>query len=153
MMFTVNRYVLFGYTTRRDMPIFCMLKGMDAMDRSLSKGEMENLLSRALTQWEKEYLGRGSVLVKSDILRNMVIVLLKGILTPAEKELAKTKEGLLSIKKIRADLVESGREQLGELIEDITGEKVVNFYTDISTHTGERIMVFVLEDSLEKRWS
>ncbi|WP_166239826.1 DUF2294 domain-containing protein [Paenibacillus turpanensis] len=123
------------------------------MDRSLSKGEMENLLSRALTQWEKEYLGRGSVLVKSDILRNMVIVLLKGILTPAEKELAKTKEGLLSIKKIRADLVESGREQLGELIEDITGEKVVNFYTDISTHTGERIMVFVLEDSLEKRWS
>lgn len=123
------------------------------MDRMMSKGEMENQLSRALTQWEKEYLGRGSVLVKSDILRNMIIVMLKGVLTPAEQALAKTREGQLSVKKIRADLVESGREQLGEMIQQITGESVVSFHTDISTQTGERIMVFILSDSLEKRWS
>ncbi|WP_424767698.1 DUF2294 domain-containing protein [Paenibacillus sp. sgz302251] len=121
------------------------------MAGSMSKGEMENQLSRALTQWEKDYFGRGSVLVKSDIIRNMVIVLLKGILTPAEQALAKTREGLLSIKKIRSDLIESGREQLGEIIQQITGESVVSFYTDISTQTGERIMVFILSDSLEKR--
>lgn len=123
------------------------------MDRAVSRGEMENQLSRALTQWEKEYLGRGSVLVKSDILRNMVIVLLKGILTPAEQALAKTRDGQQSVKKIRADLVESGREQLGEIIQQITGETVISFFTDISTKTGERIMVFILSDSLENRWS
>lgn len=123
------------------------------MDRKMTKGELENQLSRALTQWEREYLGRGSVLVKSDILRNMIIVSLKGVLTPAEQELAKTKDGLLSVKKIRADLVESGREQLGRMIGQITEESVISFYTDISTQTGERIMVFVLSDSLEKRWS
>ncbi len=123
------------------------------MDRMVTKGEMENQLSRVLTQWEREYLGRGSVLVKSDILRNMIIVLMKGILTPAEQTLAKSKDGLLSVKKIRADLVESGREQLGQMIEQITGESVESFYTDISTQTGERIMVFVLTNSLEKRWS
>ncbi len=122
------------------------------MDRKMTKGELENQLSRALTQWEREYLGRGSVLVKSDILRNMIIVSLKGVLTPAEQELAKTKDGLLSVKKIRADLVESGREQLGRMIGQITGESVISFYTDISTQTGERIMVFVLSDSLEQRW-
>ncbi len=121
------------------------------MERELSKGEMENQLSKALTQWEKEYLGRGSVLVKADILRNMVIVAMKGVLTPAEQSLAKTREGLLSIKKIRADLVESGREHLGDVVGQITGVPVISFFTDISTKTGERIMVFQLAESLEKK--
>ncbi|NUJ41226.1 DUF2294 family protein, partial [Pseudoalteromonas sp. 0303] len=39
-----------------------------------TKGELEDQISRALTQWEKEYLGRGPLSVKTDILRNMVIV-------------------------------------------------------------------------------
>jgi len=119
----------------------------------LSKGEMENQLSSALTQWEKEYLGRGSVLVKTDILRNMIIVVLKGVLTPAEQVLAQTREGRLSVKKIRAELVESGTDQLESLVQQITGESVVSFHTDVSTRTGERIMVFMLAGSLEKRWS
>ncbi|WP_134705045.1 DUF2294 domain-containing protein [Ammoniphilus sp. YIM 78166] len=121
------------------------------MDKALSKGEMENLISRALTQWEKEYLGRGSVLVKTDIVRNMIIVLLKGILTPAEQNLAKTQDGLLSIKKIRADLVESGTDQLKEIVEGIAQERISSFHTDISTRTGERIMVFMMEDNVEKK--
>lgn len=121
------------------------------MEKTLSKGEMENSISRALTQWEKEYLGRGSVLVKTDIVRNMIIVLLKGILTPAEQNLAKTQDGLLSIKKIRADLVESGTDQLKDLVESLTDERIGSFHTDISTRTGERIMVFMMEDNLEKK--
>lgn len=121
--------------------------------KPLSKGEMENQLSKVLTQWEKEYLGRGSVLVKTDILRNMVLVMMKGVLTPAEQTLAKSSDGMLSVKKIRSDLVESGREQLGQMIYQITGETVISFHTDISTRTGERMMVFILSDSLEKRWN
>ncbi|WP_201259402.1 DUF2294 domain-containing protein [Paenibacillus sp. LC231] len=121
------------------------------MLRSMSKGELEDKISRILTQWEKEYLGRGSVLVKTDIMRNMIIVGLKGILTPAEQKLAETSEGMLSVKRIRADLVESGRDQLGKMILELTGEQVVSFHTDISTRTGERVMVFVLSDNLEKK--
>ncbi|OIB01624.1 hypothetical protein AK95_29060 [Paenibacillus sp. LC231] len=117
----------------------------------MSKGELEDKISRILTQWEKEYLGRGSVLVKTDIMRNMIIVGLKGILTPAEQKLAETSEGMLSVKRIRADLVESGRDQLGKMILELTGEQVVSFHTDISTRTGERVMVFVLSDNLEKK--
>jgi uncharacterized protein YbcI len=39
-----------------------------------SKGETESEISRALTQWEKDYLGRGSLNVKSDILRDMMVL-------------------------------------------------------------------------------
>ncbi|WP_036582022.1 DUF2294 domain-containing protein [Paenibacillus darwinianus] len=119
------------------------------MSQAKSKGELEDKISRALTQWEKEYLGRGPVVVKTDIVRNMVIVGLKGILTPAEQKLAETAEGMIAVKRIRADLVESGREQLGRMLEELTGEEVISFHTDVSTRTGERIMVFMLAANLE----
>lgn len=116
-----------------------------------TKGQLEAEISKSVTQWEKEYLGRGPLQVKTDILRNMIIVHLKGILTPAEKELAKTETGMISIKKIRADLIEVGNIQLKEMISTITRENVDSFHTDISTRNGERIIVFILEDNLEKK--
>jgi len=117
----------------------------------MTKGQLESEVSKALTHWEKDFLGRGSVMVKADILRDMVIVVLKGILTPAEYKLSETTEGLLSVKRIRARLVEAGRNELGEIIFNLTGEKVIAFHTDISTRTGERVMVFKLSNDLEKK--
>ena len=121
------------------------------MDKS--KGTLESEISKALTHWEKNYLGRGSVSVKSDILRDMVIVNLQGILTPAEYSLCRDKEGLLSVKKNRNSLVESGLEDLKEIIFTITGQEVINFHTDISTRTGDRVMVFKLSCDLQSQLS
>src|SRR6059058_5149750 len=104
------------------------------MDRS--KGTIEAEISKALTHWEKSYLGRGSVSVKSDILRDMIIVVLRGILTPAEYSVCQDREGLLSVKVHRNSLVESGLEDLKEIIFTITGQEVVSFHTDLSTQTG-----------------
>ncbi|MDP9727537.1 DUF2294 domain-containing protein [Alicyclobacillus tolerans] len=118
-----------------------------------SKGMVESEISRALTQWEKDYLGRGSLTVKSDILRDMVIVTLRGILTPAEYTLCSDKEGILSIKRIRTSLVESGIEELKEIILRITGQEVVCFHTDISTRTGERVMLFRLANDMSSLFS
>ncbi|WP_188624382.1 DUF2294 domain-containing protein [Caldalkalibacillus thermarum] len=129
----------------------CKAGSENRLGSGATKGSVEDQISRALTRWEKEYLGRGSILVKTDILRNMIIVTLKGVLTPAEHKLAQTHEGLLSVKKIRSDLIESGRHELERIVKEITGEDVVSFHTDVSTRTGERIMVFVLGDNLEKK--
>ncbi|GHI00197.1 DUF2294 domain-containing protein [Neobacillus kokaensis] len=117
-----------------------------------SKGAMEAEISKALTHWEKSYLGRGSVSVKSDILRDMIIVILKGILTPAEYSLCQDKDGMLSVKENRNSLVESGMEDLKEIILSITGVEVIGFHTDISTRTGERVMVFKLSSDLQNNW-
>ncbi len=116
----------------------------------MTKGRLESEISKALTQWEKDYLGRGSVTVKTDILRDMVIVMLKGVLTQAEYKLAETREGLLSVKKMRSDLVESGIEELSDIMFKLSGAEVVSFHTDLSTKTGERIMVFRLAKDLER---
>lgn len=118
-----------------------------------SKGTIESEISKALTQWEKDYLGRGSLTVKSDILRDMIIVTLRGILTPAEYSLCQDKDGLLSIKNTRTSLVESGVEELKQIIFTITGFEVVSFHTDLSTRTGERVIVFRLSDDLGNKLS
>ncbi|WP_042356899.1 DUF2294 domain-containing protein [Bacillus rubiinfantis] len=116
-----------------------------------SKGTIEAEISKALTHWEKNYLGRGSVSVKTDILRDMVIVVLKGILTPAEYSLCQDKDGLLSVKENRNSLVESGLEELKEIIFSMTGQEVLSFHTDISTNTGERVMVFKLANEVQTK--
>lgn len=118
---------------------------------SKSKGYIETEISKAITQWEKDFLGRGSVSVKTDILRDMIIVFLRGILTPAEYSVCETKEGMLSVKRVRSELVESGIDNLKAIILNITGEEVKSFYTDISTRTGERIMVFKLFNDLGEK--
>lgn len=116
-----------------------------------TKGSLEAEISKALTQWEKDYLGRGSVSVKTDILRDMLIVSLSGVLTPAEYKLCDAKEGLLSVKRMRSDLVESGRDFIGNVIKELTGVEVKSFHTDLSTKTGERIMVFKLAGNLQDK--
>ena len=115
-----------------------------------SKGVYEAEISKAITQWEKDFLGRGSLSVKTDILRDMVIINLQGILTPAEYRVCETNEGLLNIKRTRSELVESGQDDLNDLIFEITGVKVSSFHRDLSTVTGERVIVFKLEDNFEK---
>lgn len=117
----------------------------------LKKGQLEADISKAITKWEKEFLGRGPLQVKTDILRNMIIVHLKGILTPAERELSKTEAGMISIKKNRADLIEAGNHHLREIIHSSTGVTVDSFHTDISTRNAERIIVFILKENLEKQ--
>ncbi|EHA28870.1 hypothetical protein BSSC8_41430 [Bacillus subtilis subsp. subtilis str. SC-8] len=57
---------------------------------------------------------------------------------------------MLSIKQTRSELVESGIEGLKDIILKITGEKVKSFHTDLSSRTGERVMVFKLCNDLEK---
>lgn len=115
-----------------------------------TKGIYESEISKAITQWEKDFLGRGSLSVKTDILRDMVIVSLQGILTPAEYLVCKTNEGLLNIKRTRSELVESGEEDLSRIIKDLTGLNVKSFHSDLSTITGERVMIFKLEDRFDK---
>lgn len=117
-----------------------------------SKGFIESEISKAITQWEKDFLGRGSISVKTDILRDMVIVNLQGILTPAEYNVCETKGGMLNIKRTRSELVESGVEELYNIVLTVTGEKVKSFHTDLSSRTGERIMVFKLFNDLEKKF-
>ncbi len=115
-------------------------------------GQVEADISAALIQFEKDFMGRGPKETKAYIIEDMVLVRLKGVLTPAEQQLAKNEEGIELIKRLRSNLLEQARELLSGTIEKITGLKVTSLYTDISTRTGERIILFTLDESLADRF-
>lgn len=110
----------------------------------------EREISKAIIHFEKEYMGRGPLDAKTFIIEDMVLVRLKGVLTPAEYKLAETaepKRGRYLIKQVRQELIEQGRPLLDTVIMDVLGVSVVSLHTDISTNTGERIIVFTLEST------
>jgi uncharacterized protein YbcI len=118
-----------------------------------SKEEIEHQVSNAIISFEKEYMGRGPVETQSFVIDNMVIVRLKGVLTQAEMQLVKTRDkerGRNLIKEVRIELLEQGRPLLEAVIESITQLKMVSLHTDISTRTGERLIVFSMSDRIIK---
>jgi uncharacterized protein YbcI len=114
-----------------------------------SKGQVEAEVTAALTQFERDHLGRGPREARTFILGDMVLVRLKGILSPAEVQLSSEAGGVALIKQVRSRLVEGSAARLRELVEERTGVRVVGMHTDISSRTGERVFVFVLEADLE----
>lgn len=113
-----------------------------------SRGQMEDEVTKAMIQWEKDYIGRDPIEARTDIVRNMVIVTLKGILSQAEKHLVNNGEGMILIKRLREQLVEQRRSELEEIIFRLTSTKAISLHTDLSTRTGERIFVFVTEKEI-----
>jgi uncharacterized protein YbcI len=114
-----------------------------------TKGQIEAAVTEALTQFERDYLGRGPKQANSFIIENLVVVKLQGILSPAERQLSTENGGVELIKKMRTRLIESSSDDLSGLVADETGTEVVSMHTDISARTGERIFVFTLAEDLE----
>lgn len=115
-------------------------------------GQVEAEIAAALIQFEKDFLGRGPKETKAYIIEDMILIRLKGVLTPAEQQLAKNAEGTELIKRLRSNLLEQARELLSGTMEKITGLGVTSLYTDISTKTGERIILFTLQENLAERF-
>jgi uncharacterized protein YbcI len=115
-----------------------------------TKGEIEAEIGRAIVQFEIDYMGRGPKESRTHIIEDMVVVRLKGVLTPAEEQLTKTIDGKELVKKMRATLIDKARVLLYQVVGDITGSKIIDLHTDISIDSGERVFVFVLETNLEK---
>jgi uncharacterized protein YbcI len=116
-----------------------------------TRGEVEALLANAIIQFEKDHLGRGPSETRVYIIEDMILVRLRGVLTPAESKLAQKPEGHNLIKQIRRQLLEGSRSLLEAIVQERTGCQVVSLHTDISVKTGERIIVFTLAEKLEAR--
>lgn len=71
------------------------------------------------------------------------------VLTPAERQLAKTAEGVDMVKRLRQNLIALGRDKLCEQIHKITGAKTLALFTDIDVKIGERVFVFTVDRDIQ----
>ena len=113
--------------------------------KNKTKGQLEAEICEAVIKFEKEFMGRGPLETKAYIIDDMVLVRLKNVLTQAELKLAdvsESKDGRELVKRIRITLLEQGRPLLEATLENIVGIKVKSLHTDISTVSGERVILF-----------
>ncbi len=117
-----------------------------------TRGELEAEFSKAIIKFEKEHLGRGPVDTRTFFLNDMIVVRLRGVLTPAEAKLAESREGQALVKEARRQLFEVSRPLLEAIVEEIIGCKLISLHTDMSTKTGERIIVLTVDANLDEQF-
>jgi uncharacterized protein YbcI len=116
----------------------------------MTKGQIESKISEAISKFEIEQMGRGPEKIRTIIFQDLIIIRLKGFLSPSEKNLAQNREGIELIKKVRTALFENARVGLEDAIKSVIDVNVISTYSDISTKTGEKIIAIVVDRNLEE---
>ena len=113
-------------------------------------GEIEAAISQGMSRFEQEYMGRGPKDVHTHLIGDLLVVRLQGVLTAAEQHLVKTlqvEKGRDLLKQVRIQLIEAARPIMEAMVQDITGVTVLSLHHDISTVTGEEVVIFSLAKS------
>ena len=115
-----------------------------------TQGEIEAAICQGITRFEQEYMGRGPKDINTHLLGDLLVVRLKGVLTAAEQQLVKAlaaEKGRDLLKQVRSHLIETARPVMEKMVREVTGVEVLSLHHDISTLTGEEVVVFTLADS------
>jgi len=116
----------------------------------MTKGQTEAKISELINKFEIEYMGRGPKNIKTYIISDMIVVRLSGFLSPSEQKLTDNQQGIELFKRVRTTLFEGGRGFLETLITDFIDVAIVSTHSDISTKTGEKIIVVTVDRNLEE---
>lgn len=111
-------------------------------------GEIEAAVCSAMARFEVDFMGRGPKDIHAHLIGDLLLIRLQGVLTAAEQNLVRTlppEKGRDLLKDVRTQLIETARHGLEAIIQDITDCKPISLHHDISTLTGEEIVIFVLE--------
>lgn len=115
----------------------------------MTKGQIESKISEAMSKFEMEQMGRGPEKIRTIIFQDLIVIRLQGFLSISEKNLSQTKDGVELVKKMRTALFENAREELEMAIKSVLDVGIVSTYSDVSTKTGEKIIVVVADRNLE----
>ena len=113
------------------------------------QGEIEAAICEGVSRFEQDYMGRGPKDVRTHLLGDLLVVRLQGVLTAAEQQLVKSfsaEKGRDLLKQVRTHLIETARPVMEKMVEEITGVKVLTLHHDISTATGEEVILFTLAE-------
>ena len=114
---------------------------------SKTQGEIEAAICEGIARFEQEYMGRGPKDIHAHLINDLLVVRLKGVLTAAEQQLVRSlpaEKGRDLLKQVRTQLIETARAVLEELVQEVTGVEALSLHHDISTITGEEVILFTL---------
>lgn len=109
--------------------------------------EIESAISQNMSRFEHEHMGRDPERVAAHLIGDLLVVRLKKVLTVSELRLVKAlpgENGRSMLKQVRTQLLEAARPIMEAMVLEVTGVEVVNLHHDISTVTGEKVVLFTL---------
>ena len=115
-----------------------------------TQGEIEAAICEGISHFEQEYMGRGPKDIRAHLIDDILLVRLQGVLTAAEQHLVKSlpaEKGRDLLKQVRTHLLETARPLMEAMVQEITGIKVMSMHHDISTVTGEEVVLFTLAEA------
>ena len=115
-----------------------------------TQGEIEAAICEGISRFEQEYMGRGPKDIRAHLIDDILFVRLQGVLTAAEQQLVKSlpaEKGRDLLKQVRTHLLETARPLMEAMVQEVTGIKVMSMHHDISTVTGEEVVLFTLAES------
>jgi uncharacterized protein YbcI len=119
-----------------------------------TQGEIEAAISDGISRFALEFMGRGPKDIRAHLIGDLVVVRLQGVLTAAEQHLVNTlpsDKGRDLLKQVRTQLIEASRGVLEKLVLEVTGAAVRSLHHDISTVTGEEVVLFTLAEAPQVR--
>ena len=115
-----------------------------------TSGEIEAAVCQEMSRFAQECMGRGPKDIHAHLIGDLLVVRLQGVLTAAEQHLVKSlqaEKGRDLLKQVRTQLMETARPIMEAMVKKITGIKVLTMHHDISTRTGEEVVLFTLAES------
>ncbi len=115
-----------------------------------TQGEIEAAICEGMARFAQEYMGRGPKDIHAHLVGDLLVVRLQGVLTAAEQQLVKSlpaDKGRDLLKQVRTQLIETARPVMEKLVQEVTGVKALSLHHDISTATGEEVVLFTLAGS------
>lgn len=119
----------------------------DRPSKTLTQSESEAAICDGIVRFQEEYLGWRSEHIHSHFIKDLLLVRILGVLTLAERQLSKSlspDKGRDLIKQARKQLLELAAPMLESLVHEVTSVKVLGMHHDISTVTGEEVILFSL---------
>jgi uncharacterized protein YbcI len=114
-----------------------------------TRGEIEADVCEGISRIEQDYMGHGPRDIHAYLIADLLVVRLNGVLTVAERQLVATvpaEKGRDLLKQVRMHLVETARPLMEAIVLKVTGIRVVSLHHDISTMTGEEVVLFTLAE-------
>jgi len=115
-----------------------------------TRGEIEAAICEGVSRFQQDYMGRGPRDIRAHLIGDLLVVRLQGVLTAAEQQLVKSvppEKGRDLLKQVRSHLVETARPVMEAMVAGITGVQVLSLHHDISTVTGEEVVLFTLAET------
>ena len=119
----------------------------------MTRGQAEAKISEAVSRFEIEHMGRGPKQIRTLIIQDLIIIRLKGFLSQSEQKLAENSQGVELLKKVRTMLFENSREYLVDLMKEVADVNVISTHSDVSTRTGEKIIVITVDEDLDVKFA